>query len=90
MRTSLPHRHIPEVSEGPQPCGIRPSGMAVQLHLQVLLFPGEGVRQVLDVPRLALLHVRMERLQKFADQRADLLGHAARLLDFVNLQQASC
>lgn len=62
----------------------------VQLHLQLMLFSGEGVRQVLDVLRLAFLYLRMERLQNFTDQRADLLGDAARLLDFINLQQTFC
>lgn len=54
-------------------------------HLQVLLFPGEGVRQVLDVLWLVFLHVRVQRLQDLTDQGADLLGDAARLLDFINL-----
>lgn len=62
----------------------------VQLHLQVMLFSGEGVRQVLDVLRLAFLYLRMERLQNFTDQGADLLGDTARLLDFINLQQTLC
>lgn len=64
--------------------------MVSQHHLQVLFFSGEGVRQVLDVLRLVFLYMRMERLQDFTDQRADLLGDAARLLDFVNLQQTVC
>lgn len=64
--------------------------MVSQHHLQVLLFSGEGVRQVLDVLWLVLLHMRMKRLQDFTDQRADLLGDAARLLDFVNLRQTVC
>lgn len=58
-----------------------------QRYLQVLLFPGEGVRQVLDVLWLVFLHLRMERLQDFTDQGGDLLGDAARLLDFVKLRQ---
>lgn len=62
----------------------------VQLHLQVMFFSGEGVRQVLDVLGLAFLDLRVERLQNFTDQRADLLGDAARLLDLVNLQQTFC
>lgn len=61
-----------------------------QHYSQVLLLSGEGVRQVLDVLCLVFLHMRMERLQDLTDQRGDLLGDAARLLDFVNLQQNIC
>lgn len=56
----------------------------------MLLFPGEGVRQVLDVLWLVFLHLRVKRLQDFPHQRADLLRDAARLLDLVNLQQTVC
>lgn len=64
--------------------------MVSRRHLQVLFFSGEGVRQVLDVLRLVFLHMGMKRLQDFTDQRADLLGDAARLLDLVNLGQTVC
>lgn len=55
-------------------------------HLQVLFFPAEGVRQVLDVPVWRFLNVRMKRLQNFTDQRRDLLDNTAWLFDFVHLQ----
>lgn len=42
---------------------------------------------MLDALCLGFLHLRVERLQDPTDQRADLLGDAARLLDFIDLGQ---
>lgn len=56
------------------------------MYLQVLFFPGESVGQVFDVLGLMFLNMRMERLQNFTDQRADLLHNTARLLNFIHLE----
>lgn len=56
------------------------------LYSQMLLLSGERVGQVLDIFGVVFLHVRVQRLYSFTDQRHNFLHKTTRLLHFITLE----